>query len=331
MKTLKLEEIKRILFVRLRFIGDVIISTAVISDLRKKYPGIQIDYLAEKVPLKMLENNPDINNLVVAEKGNQFTIKNIIKLRRKHYDAVIDVFGNPRSALLTFFSGAKYRIGWNIRGRSFCYNTFILRKDIQDPSIKSDCIDAYEDAIRLFGIDKSKRETKIYLSGSEKNYGAEFKKKYNFDSTSKIVGIQPGCRRGETYTWPKERYAELADNLIDAGCKVLLFGGPADKETNALVLSKMRNKPIHVETPGIREDLAVMSTCSCFVTNNHGPIHMAVALGIPTVGLYRADEVFLWFPYKDPRYRVLYNESIPDKTDVPVCDVLKTVKELVER
>ncbi|MFH1073470.1 MAG: glycosyltransferase family 9 protein [Candidatus Firestonebacteria bacterium] len=344
MRSFKPEEIKRILFVRLRFIGDVIISTSVISDLRKKYPNIKLDYLAEKMPLKMLENNPDINELVEAEKGNIIVfIKTILKIRKKRYDAVIDVFGNPRSALLTYFSGAKYKIGWNIKGRSFCYNTIIQRRDVLDPSVKSDCLDAYEDAVRLFGIEKSGRKTKLYLSGSELDFGEGFKKEKLLKDQSVIIGIQPGCRRGESLTWPKEKYAELADRLIVSGFKVLIFGGPADKNTNAFVLNKMKNSPIIVETRGIREDLAVMNICSCFVTNNHGPVHMAAALNVPTVGLYRPDEVFLWFPYRNDRSKVLYNISICGEcmgsgcqnikciTDPKVEEVYSAVLELINK
>jgi len=306
MKSLKPGEIKKLLFVRLRFIGDVIISTSVIKDLRSKYPELHLAYLAEKMPLKMLENNPDINELLEAEKGNVFTfIKMILKIRRKRYDAVLDVFGNPRSALLTLFSGAKYRIGWNIRGRSFCYNTLITRKDVVDPAVKIDCIGAYEEAVEVLGVEKHKRLTKLHLSESELKAGETFKIKYSLTEPSRIIGIQPGCRRGDSLTWPKEKYAELADRLIAAGYKVLLFGGPADKETNASVLKMMRSKPILAETSGIREDLALINICACFVTNNHGPVHMAVALKVPAVGLYRPDEIFTWFPYKDPIFKVL--------------------------
>jgi len=308
-KLLKTEDIKKVLFVRLRFIGDVIISTAIIRDLKKRFPEMKLDYLAEKIPLKMLENNPDINNMIEAEKGNLFTFKNILKIRKKRYDAVIDVFGNPRSALLTFLSGAEYRIGWNIRGRAFCYNTFIERKDIIDPSLKSDSIDAYEDAVRMFGIEKSERETKLYLSESEKAFGEAFKKDHSLPESSNIIGIHPGCRRGESFTWPKEKYAELSDRLITSGNKVLLFGGPLDKVVNDEVVKAMKNKPVIVSTRSIREDLAVMSICDCFVTNNHGPVHMSAALNIPTVGIYRYDESYLWFPYKDPKFKVIDNNT----------------------
>ncbi len=94
--------IKKLLIIRPRFIGDVLLSTPLVRALKAGLPGTKISYLAEKASLEVLKNNPYLDELITLERGNLadnlLMIKNI---RKRRFDAVIDTFGNPRSALLT--------------------------------------------------------------------------------------------------------------------------------------------------------------------------------------------------------------------------------------
>ncbi len=306
MPEIKIAEIKKILIIRLRFIGDVIISTPVIKALKKAHPGIEISYLAEEAPLEMLKHNPNISELLVNRKSrNTDLLRTVSEIRSRKYDAVIDLFGNPRSALLTLLSGARYRIGWKIRGRGSFYNRHIIRKDVLNPKDKSDCIEAYEDMLGLFGVRGTDKKTEIFISGEERKFAKDYASKIGLDINRQLVGLQPGSRRGITMTWPKEKYAELAGRLIEEGKQVILFGGSNDKTVNKEVNELTGNKAFVAEGLSIRQDVALMELCDCFVTNNHGPVHMAIAVETPTIGIFRPDETFLWFPYKDKRYRVI--------------------------
>ena len=104
---------EKILITRLRFIGDIVLTTPVIRAVRKKFPNSYIAYLADKNAITLLENNPYLDELIPLDFS--WTLKeqlNFIKtLRTKKFDLVIDLFGNPRSAILSFLSGAKTRIG----------------------------------------------------------------------------------------------------------------------------------------------------------------------------------------------------------------------------
>ena len=341
---LKASRIKKILIIRLRFIGDVIISTPVIEALKKAYPDVEISYLAEEMPLEMLKNNPNIKELLINKKSKWTDLfETVCMIRRRKYDAVIDVFGNPRSALITLLSGARYRIGWEIRGRGICYNRHIVRKDIIDPEDRSDCIEAYEDVLRLFGIAVSDKKTEIFLDTEEQLFARNYAISLGLNFEKPVIGLQPGSRRGPTMTWPKEKYAELAGKLIEAGYQVMLFGGPKDKPLVKDIYERLDHKAFIVEGLQIRQDIALMKLCNCFITNNHGPLHMAIAVETPTIGIFRPDETFTWFPYKDKRYRVIDKAGIckycvPDACLDPKCmaeitvqRVFNTAVELIEQ
>ena len=136
--------IKKLLIIRPRFIGDVLLSTSLVRALKTGFPRIKISYLAEKTSLEVLKNNPYIDELITLERGSLaddlLMIRNI---RNRKFSAVIDTFGNPRSALLAFFSGAKYRIGWEHRGRKYAYTHFVGR-GAEKPGVRQDRRDIAE-------------------------------------------------------------------------------------------------------------------------------------------------------------------------------------------
>ena len=126
---------RRILITRLRFIGDVVLTTPVIRALRKRYPASEIFYLAEHGPVDILDGHPDLNGLIRLDRARidglpsvarfMAHIRFLAELRARGFDLVIDLFGNPRSALLTLATGARIRVGWDVRVRAAVYNVKI--------------------------------------------------------------------------------------------------------------------------------------------------------------------------------------------------------------
>ena len=105
------EEPKKILVVMLRRIGDVILTIPPVKALRKRFPNAKIDFLVEAPCHEVLAWNTDISRIHVYSKGPLNYVKWILRVRRERYDWVIDFMGNPRTAMLTFSSGAALRAG----------------------------------------------------------------------------------------------------------------------------------------------------------------------------------------------------------------------------
>src|SRR5512140_400680 len=105
---------RRILISRLRFIGDIVLTTPVLRAVRAAYPEAFIAYLGDRNAVTLLQENPCVNEII----GYDYSRSSILEqarvallLRRRHFDLAIDLFGNPRSALLTYLSGASVRVG----------------------------------------------------------------------------------------------------------------------------------------------------------------------------------------------------------------------------
>ena len=119
MTKLNKEKINKILIIKLRGIGDVVLSTIVIDNLRKDFPDAQIDYLVEKPSEPGLLGLKNINRVLLFERHDFWKKGSLIfQIRKAKYDLIFDFFTNPSTALITFLSGAEARMRYSPLGAS---------------------------------------------------------------------------------------------------------------------------------------------------------------------------------------------------------------------
>ena len=113
----------KFLLIQLRRIGDVLMTTPSIRLLHESFPNADVTFLTESPSDQVLNENPNLNEILVYRKPESITelLRYFMHLRSRKFDCVIDFFGNPRSALMTRFSGAPMRIGFDFRGRNLAY------------------------------------------------------------------------------------------------------------------------------------------------------------------------------------------------------------------
>ncbi len=290
---------RRILLSRMRFIGDVVLTTPLIRSLRTAYPEAYLAYLGEREAVSLLENNPYLNEIIPYDFGRPSVLEQARVarlLRRRKFDLAIDLFGNPRSALLTYLSGARVRVGPDRKGRGALYTV-----RVRDDGIAKSAIEFHNQSLRAVGIPVTHSRTTIYLTSEERDAGrsraGEFRKTLGKE-TQPLIGIHPGA------TWPAkrwlpERFAGLADRLIGEGAAVVLTAGPHEEETIAEVRAAAKNDiPVLLALP-MRQLAAVIAAFDVYVTNDAGPMHIAAAVGTPTMGLFGPGEEGTWFPYSE--------------------------------
>ncbi|HEY3884529.1 MAG TPA: glycosyltransferase family 9 protein, partial [Vicinamibacterales bacterium] len=122
----------KILFVRLRLIGDVVFTTPLVKAVRRAYPTAHLAYVVESGAAPVLEHNPHLNELIIAPRRHGWRraaddLALARRLRRARYDIAIDLHGGPRSAWLTWGTGAPERIGYDIPGRRWMYTRRVPR------------------------------------------------------------------------------------------------------------------------------------------------------------------------------------------------------------
>lgn len=284
--------VNKILIIKLRGIGDVVCSTMVVDNLRQEFPYAQIDYLVEKpssfglIGLKQLNNVWIFNRKVLLER-----IKLAFIIRKEKYDLVFDFFGNPSSAQITFISGAKYRVGFPLRGRKYAYN-------ILGPEERSTWHNAILHLKVLEQLNlKSDFKNLLYcLDDPSQKYANEYFRN-NFNKNDFIVGICP-TGSWESKKCDAEKFAEIAQLVIKKyNAKIIILWGKGDEKDAKKLKDLLGNKCILAPETSIMEMAALIAGTKFLIANDSGPMHIATALGTPVLSLHGPTAPHLQGPY----------------------------------
>lgn len=287
--------VSRILLTRMKFIGDVVLTTPVIRALREKFPNAYIAYMGDKKAVSLLERNPYLNHIIPFDFSRPAVWEQprvILELRKQKFDVVVDLFSNPRSALLTYFSGAPVRVGKDVGGRGRLYT-----HRIKDDGAMKSAIAFHYQYVKPLGVEATHWRTEIFLSEEEKREARIFLKWQNVDIEKPIVAVHPGA------TWPnkmwlKGSFAALIDKMFTKLKVETIFSlGPGDDELGSYIFQHCFGKVHILPVLPVRQLAAVLSQCAVFVTNDCGPMHIAAAVGTKTIGIFGPEPEEVWFPY----------------------------------
>ena len=298
-----LEKINRILVIKLRAIGDVLLSTPVVQNLHDHFPLAQIDFLTDKFAAEVVSGNPWISNVLTFDRKNDSSAGIIRRVREKNYDLIIDLFSNPRSAIITGLSGARFRAGFPFRWRKYAYNIIIPPRTGNIHNI-----DFNLDALRRLDIPVQHFQPYFPLDDRAKQFADVWFREKNLDG-KQVVGLNPS---GGWYTkrWGLEHYAHLGDLIGERyGASIVVLRGPGE-EDDALFIQKRMKMQAHVIPQTTLAQLgAIIQQCAFIVSNDSGPMHIAASLGIPTLGIFGPTNPLQQGPYGN-NHRWVRNEGL---------------------
>ena len=295
--------VHRILVIKLRAVGDVLLSTIVTKNLRLAYPLAQIHYLTERPSLDVLKGNPFVDDVLVYDRETMSGPALIRAVRHGRYDVVIDLFGNPRTALLTRLSGARQRVGFRFRGRTYAYNIVVEPRGNMVHNTEFNL-----DALGALGVAIQDRSIYFSFDDGDARYVESFLPP-GFARGSFVVCINSG---GGWYTkrWGLERFAALADTLVEEyGARIVLPWGPGQLPEAEEIRKAMTRDAFIPPATTLCQLGALLKRCSIVVSNDSGPMHIAAAVGTPVLGIYGPTDPLLQGPYGD-NHVVVRNEGL---------------------
>ncbi|MCG3664069.1 lipopolysaccharide heptosyltransferase I [Aliarcobacter butzleri] len=278
---------KRIAIIKLSAMGDIIHAMVALQYIKKQYPNLQIDWFVESAFAPILENNPDINEIIKLDlksiKKDKKEIINQIKLIKKYkknsYDLVIDAQGLIKSAIVSFFLG-KSRVGFSKNSTREKLASFFYTKKVDiayDKNAIERNVKVLSQALN-FEITKddilNKKPFLFYKNENEVIYEYLSKDKKN---VLFVIGA----------SWPskmysKEKFAKIINNL-DENC-LITWGNEAEKDVADFIVNISKAKVLpKLDLNSLK---AIMSKVDLVIGNDTGPTHMAWALNIPSITLF---------------------------------------------
>ena len=280
--------VKNILLIRLRRIGDIVMTTPALSILRENFPNAHISYITEEPFRELIEGHQDIDETIVISRhpGRKEIIRHIQNIRKQKYDVVIDFHGGPRAFLFTLLSGADLKIGYRIKYKHFFYDIKIPRKPEQG-FIHS--VENHINMVKALGI-SSLTIPAIQLPAAhldEKQKINQFLKKNKLDKASVLtLHIGAGNRFRD---WGLQNLHKLIQLLItDPHTAIILTGAKEDLEYEQKLLQKLPAKPVFslVNRLILRELKELISRAALFIGPDSGPMHIASSTSTAIVAYF---------------------------------------------
>jgi ADP-heptose:LPS heptosyltransferase len=211
----------------------------------------------------------------------------LLEVRRERYEVAIDFHGNLRSGLATYLSGARARVGF-ARGACKEANHIFTNVHVRPPprralhKVEKDLL-----LVRALGIEPDGVRPVVPIPTASRARAGAYVEGLG-PGGPPLVALHPGVSRfGAFKQWAPERFAAVADRLAGAGVRAILTWGPGERDLAAAVADLAASRPpVAFETRSIQDLAALFERCAAVVGCDTGPLHLAAALGVPTVGLY---------------------------------------------
>jgi len=277
-----LRYVKRILVIRIGPLGETLQMTPVLTTLRNSLPNAYIAMMVTSDRVDVVSANPNLDEVITYESRIP---KLICKLRKHHFQMALILQPTFRLVLLTFLAGIKYRVGFVTNsGGKLLLTTSVKNNHAQHET------DRYLDIVRAVGIQPVAREIEMNVTKEAEQWAKDFLIRSNTSNERLLIGINPGSfwmnRR-----WAKERFAKVADTLAsEYNAQILITIGPSEVGLGEEIATLMSHKPVILANTTPMRIAAVFKQFDLLISNDTGPMHIGIAVGTPTIGLFGNDD-----------------------------------------
>jgi len=286
---------RRILVVRTDKIGDVVLSTPVIKNLRRYFPNSYIAMMVSPNTKELVEGNPYLDEVIVYDKENEHkgwfaSLRFSRYLKKKRFDLAIILHPTNRVHLVTFFAGIPQRVGYN-RKLGFLLTDKIPHTKQLGQKHESE----YNlDLLRYLGLKDLENQIFVPIKAEAKKYVEQLLEKQGIREDDFLIAVHPSATC-PSKRWPPERFAELCDKLKEKyDLKILVVAGPKDIDLAQKLINMMKEKAINLAGKLSLGELAyLLKRCRLFISNDSGPVHISSAVGTPVISIFGRNQAGL--------------------------------------
>ncbi len=305
-------EPQRVLIVMPNWVGDVVMATPTLRALRAALPGVHLTAACKAYAAPIIEQTPWLDAIeTTTGKGVLATAK---RLRAGVHDVALLLTNSFRSALTVRLAKIKRRIGYVRDGRGWLLTDKLLPPREAGRYLPTPAIDYYLELLKPLGAHTTDRTMQLFTRPED-----DERAQHIIDQVSggarPVVMLNPGAAtKGGAKNWPAERYAALADHLIESrGAVVLLNGSPAERPLLDAVQALTSHRLVKLldHDSDLHLLKAIARRCDLVITNDTGARHVAVAVGAPTISLFGPTDP-AWTQLDAPNETIIRSADAPD-------------------
>jgi heptosyltransferase III len=300
-----LTKVNRILVIKLRHLGDLLLATPVFAFLKAKIPHAEIDAYVYKEAFPILEGNEAISNFIIYDRekrGLKDSVQALLKVRKRKYDLVINLTEGDRGTIATFVSGAKLSIGLYPRD----YQKKFYDICVKHTSNRRHMVERNLDAIRCLGIFPQDEDKRLVFPVSDETF-SKVKESIKCFGDKRCILLHPASRWMFKW-WPIEKMQKLLVSLVNRGENVVVSSAndPKEIEMVAKIIGDIKSPQI-LNLAGqnsLKELGALISLSKATICLDSLALHLASTFRVPTVVLFGSTSEHTWGPWQNPKGRV---------------------------
>ena len=288
----------RILVIRRRYLGDIVLLGSVFRSLRQHWPQAHLTVLVESAYTGVPAMNPDVDEILQMPHGLPEWWQLVRTLRRERFTLVLDFDNRRKTALITRLSGAACRVALH-HGPKVCWPRSYTRHEIVEDDFLVDrhITDFYHRMLRAVDVPLVPEPFSLTPRAADLDFVRRLPELASLPPDRPRLLVHPGSR--STYrVWPAGAFAEVCDRLQTEGAaSVMLVAGPAEQAIVNAIRQRMRTPVVclqhSLEVPQLAALFAGVDLLLC---HDSGPMHLAAAVGTPVVALYGSQNLANWRP-----------------------------------
>lgn len=327
---------KKICLVRPSAIGDTVHALGLVNGLRKGYPEAHLTWILQPIPFEMVRHQPNVNRFITFDRkgGLKDWIDLCHRIRKDRYDIVLVPQASAKTTLITAMLRADIKIGFDYN-RSRDMHWLVTNNHIRKKSM-GHVQDQFFEFLEYLGIKNYPVKWDFQFTKEEIERHKSF---YNFIK-KRLIGFVIASAHPEK-DWPAASYSAVMDYAAQKlGMQPLIIGGPSNAERKIAdnILRLCRCRPIVALEKPIRNTMLQLAYCNIVVSPDTGPLHIAVALNTPVIGLYGYSNPRRCGPYKKFHDLLIDKYNNPGEENAPITRKTKpgrmqriTVDEVIEK
>lgn len=324
-KPIAWKNVNRVLIVKLRSIGDTVLSTPALIALRRFLPDAQIDILLEDWVAPLIEGHPAVDNVISVGKTSAERLKTAWHLWRGRYDVAFNLHGGTTATFFTRASGARHRVGYANYQYPFLYNHLLSSASDFWQQEKTHSAEQQLALLGFAGVPVDDRP-KSRLVVTEQAQ-ASIEGKVNAE-TQMPQGVELGgyalmhpSTAFFTKQWPVVNFARTAEFVAEKGLQTVAIASKAESETLKQLVAASKVPVTTFDDLTLPEITALASNARLFVGNDSGIAHIAAAVDTPTVVIFGSSNRDHWRPWTDAANEIVFEEFVCQPCPGYTCEV----------